>query len=133
VKGARRFPRGTSPRAVLSASEGRFDLTNTTRPRPRSVRLAVDTHVIRGRDGALRHAIAEFDLTAEVVLALCAEVDRLFRLLIEERLRYANLLAAALATFGAARDGEGDPLGYLRDELADATHGLREALGEWPQ
>lgn len=95
------------------------------------MRLAVDTHVIRGRDAALRQAITEFDLTAEVVLALCAEVDRLFMLLIEERLRYANLLAAALAALGANRDEEDDPLAYLRDELAETSHGLAVSLPEW--
>ena len=102
-------------------------LTNTTRPRPRTVRLAVDTDVIRQRDAALRQAIAEFDLSAEVVLALCAEVDRMLRLLMDERRRYADLLAAARAALGAARDREDDPLGYLRDELAD----LPNELGEW--
>lgn len=111
------------PRIVLSASEGRLDLTNTTRPRPRTVRLAVDTNAIRQRDGALRRAIAEFDLNAEVVLALCAETDRIFRLLMEERRRYADLLAAARAALGASRDQEDDPLSYLRDELADQPHG----------
>jgi hypothetical protein len=35
------------------------------------------------------------------------------------RLDRANLLAAIRATLAAARDGEADPLTYLRDELAD--------------
>ena len=48
---------------------------------------------------------------------LCSEVDRLFALLMDERLRYADLLAAARATLGATREGEADPLAYLRDEL----------------
>ncbi|HEY2262131.1 MAG TPA: hypothetical protein VGI96_05840 [Streptosporangiaceae bacterium] len=35
------------------------------------------------------------------------------------RLDRANLLAAIRATLAADRDGETDPLAYLRDELAD--------------
>lgn len=34
------------------------------------------------------------------------------------RLNRANLAAAALATLDAERDGEPDPLSYLRDELS---------------
>jgi hypothetical protein len=48
---------------------------------------------------------------------LCDEVDRLFLLLKDERRRYADLLAAVRAALGAAREGEADPLAYLRDEL----------------
>ena len=36
--------------------------------------------------------------------------------------RYANLLAAARATLSAERDGESDPLWYLRDELRATGH-----------
>lgn len=45
------------------------------------------------------------------------EVTRLRRSLAAVRLRYADLLAAARATMAADRDGEPDPLEYLRDEL----------------
>jgi hypothetical protein len=50
--------------------------------------------------------------------ALTAEVTRLRALISEERLDRANLAAAALATIGAHRDGDTDPLSYLRDELS---------------
>jgi hypothetical protein len=50
--------------------------------------------------------------------ALTAEITRLRALIAEERLDRANLAAAALATIGAHRDGEPDPLSYLRDELS---------------
>ena len=53
--------------------------------------------------------------------ALRTEIDRLRSLLALARVRYANLLAAARATLAADRDGEADPLFYLRDELA--AHG----------
>lgn len=49
--------------------------------------------------------------------APCDEVDRLARLLAAIRLRYQNLVAAALACLAAEADGEHDPLYYLRDEL----------------
>jgi hypothetical protein len=50
---------------------------------------------------------------------LVAEVVRLRADLAAVRLDRANLLAAIRATLAAHRDGETDPLGYLRDELAD--------------
>lgn len=56
--------------------------------------------------------------------ALYAEIERLSRTLATVRMEYANLLAAARATFGADRDGEANPLDYLADELS--------ALGQLP-
>jgi hypothetical protein len=39
----------------------------------------------------------------------------------EKRMESANRLAAIRAALGAAADNETDPLGYLRDQLADET------------
>ena len=50
---------------------------------------------------------------------LIAEVVRQRADLAAVRLDRANLLAAIRAALAADRDGETDPLGYLRDELAD--------------
>lgn len=50
---------------------------------------------------------------------LIAEVGRQRTDLAAVRLDRANLLAAIRATLAADHDGETDPLGYLRDELAD--------------
>lgn len=52
---------------------------------------------------------------------LIAEVARQRADLAAVRLDRANLLAAIRATLAADRDGETNPLGYLRDELADRT------------
>ncbi len=52
------------------------------------------------------------------VPVLLAEVHRGRSLLALVRAEYADLLAAARATLAADRDGETDPLYYLRDELA---------------
>jgi hypothetical protein len=49
---------------------------------------------------------------------LVAEVARLRGALDTARLDRANLAAAALATISAHREGEDDPLSYLRDELS---------------
>jgi hypothetical protein len=57
--------------------------------------------------------------------ALTAEISRLRAHLADERLDRANLAAAALATVSAHRDGEADPLSYLRDELAAQGHHLQ--------
>ena len=52
---------------------------------------------------------------------LLAEIRRLRDLHALTRVRYANLLAAARATLAADRDGEAEPLFYVRDELT--AHG----------
>lgn len=55
------------------------------------------------------------------VPVLLAEIHRGRSLLALTRVQYADLLAAARATLAADRDGEADPLYYVRDELA--AHG----------
>ena len=57
--------------------------------------------------------------------ALTAEISRLRAQVADERLDWANLAAAALASISAHRDGEPDPLSYLRDELAAQGHQLQ--------
>ena len=57
---------------------------------------------------------------------LAAEVTRLSAELAVARLWHANALAAMRATIGAQRDGEPDPLYYIRDELS-APQNLYEA------
>jgi hypothetical protein len=57
---------------------------------------------------------------------LVTEITRLHSALVRERLTSANLRAAIGAALGAESDGENDPLGYLRDEIAGypgAAHG----------
>jgi hypothetical protein len=58
----------------------------------------------------LWHAVADTPV-------LLAELSRLRSLLALVRAMHANLLAAARATIAATRDGEADPMYYLRDEL----------------
>jgi hypothetical protein len=57
---------------------------------------------------------------------LATEVARLANELAAARLGHANALAAMRAAIGAQRDGEPDPLYYLRDEL-DAAQNASEA------
>jgi hypothetical protein len=57
---------------------------------------------------------------------LATEVTRLRGELAAVRLWHANALAAMRATIGAHRDGEPDPLYYIRDELS-AAQNLPEA------
>jgi hypothetical protein len=49
---------------------------------------------------------------------LVTEITLLHSALVQERLTSANLRAAIRAAIGAESDGEADPLGYLRDEIA---------------
>ncbi len=59
---------------------------------------------------------------------LATAVTRLSAELAAARLWHANALAAMHATIGAQRDGERDPLYYLRDEL-NAPHNLSGTRG----
>jgi len=91
----------------------------------------VDLQEAATRNRTARHIVAGF-LTAAPTLAeiwrqleaaladtpaLSAEITRLRAELAGTRLDRANLLAAARAVITAHRDGESDPLSYLRDEL----------------
>ena len=62
--------------------------------------------------------------------AALADLGRVRAELQAVRLDRANLLAAIRATLAADAEGEGDPLGYLRDELdtAGAPTGTRRQL-----
>jgi hypothetical protein len=74
---------------------------------------------------AAEHPARIWDLVTAALAdtpALTAEVMKLRAQLAEERLDRANLAAAALATISAHRDGEPDPLSYLRDELTGQGH-----------
>lgn len=62
------------------------------------------------------------DALADVPV-LTAEITRLHAELRRVRLDWANLAAAARATLTACRDGDPDPLAFLRDELP--AQGLR--------
>jgi hypothetical protein len=57
------------------------------------------------------------------IARLLMQVNRLYIALGQERIRSANLEAAIRAALGAESDGEADPLGYLRDEIAGNSGG----------
>ena len=59
---------------------------------------------------------------------LATEVTRLSAELAAARLWHTNALAAMRATIGAQRDGEPDPLYYIRDELS-APQNVSRARG----
>ena len=63
---------------------------------------------------------------------LATEVTRLSAELAAARLWHANALAAMRATIGAQRDGEPDPLYYIRDELNAPQNlsGTRGGVGD---
>lgn len=77
-------------------------------------------HIIAGFATAtptLTEAWRHVEAALEDTPALAREIRRLRTELARTRLGNANLAAAALATFAALREGEADPLMYLRDEL----------------
>ncbi|HEY6314285.1 MAG TPA: hypothetical protein VIY52_26295 [Streptosporangiaceae bacterium] len=61
------------------------------------------------------------------IARLLDQVSQLYDALGKERLRSANLEAAIRAALGAYHDGEADPLGYLRDEIAGIAGGAHGA------
>jgi hypothetical protein len=68
----------------------------------------------------LRARVAAAIATAlDAIPGLCQEVQHLRVTLNLASLDHANLIAAARSTLVAERDGEPDPLWYLRDELAE--------------
>ena len=100
-----------------------------------------DLREISTRNQHARHIIAGFSLTLPALtdvwrfldqaftdtLALVAEIIRQRAEIAAIRLDRANLLAAIRVTLAAHRDGERDPLAYLRYELPDLpdTRGRR--------
>ena len=105
-------------------------MTNPARHDP----LDLQDSAIRNRNA--RHIVTGFSRalptmteTWRYLSAALADTSRLIAEVVGQRadlaavrLDRANLLAAIRATLAADRDGETDPLAYLRDELAD-----------WPQ
>jgi hypothetical protein len=63
-------------------------------------------------------AYAALWAAAADIPVLLAEIGRLESLLTLARVRHADLTAVARAAVAAERDGENDPLWYIRDELA---------------
>jgi hypothetical protein len=55
----------------------------------------------------------------DAIPGLCQEIQHLRALIAVASIDHANLVAAARSTLLAERDGEPDPLWYLRDELAE--------------
>lgn len=100
-----------------SPSEGSPTLTNNHAPEPRPHRPQprVDLAAVIARFRAITDGANDLRaaLTASVIdiPALVSEIEAMRR-------QYADLLAAARATLAADRDGETDPLYYLRDETA---------------
>jgi hypothetical protein len=76
---------------------------------------------------------AQIDHSLSDVSVLTSEITRLQSELQVGRLGRANLAAAGRATLAADRDGELDPLSYLRDELtAQGFIPSGQAIGDHP-
>ena len=86
-------------------------------PRPTIDQEAIVTHL-----HAARHRLTPVAIWTAIadIPVMLAEIQRLYSLLSRARWDFADLLAAARATLDADRDGEADPLAYLRDEVS--TH-----------
>lgn len=92
----------------------------------------IDLQEVYARNGMARDIIAGFsaemptlatvwsylDIALADTLALATQITMLAAELAEARLGRANLAAAARAALAAHREGESDPLVYLRDELS---------------
>jgi hypothetical protein len=80
----------------------------------------IDLATVRAhhRDAETTRTLAALWTAAADIPVLLAEVGRLHSLLVLARVRHADLTAAARAVVAAERDGENDPLWYIRDELA---------------
>ena len=93
---------------------------NQTRRMPR---LHIDTaeilaHTAHARAAACRDCDPDAAILIGDIARLLADIAWLCRSLMQARRKAANLEAAIRAAVSAQEDGEHDPIGYLRDELA---------------
>lgn len=79
----------------------------------------VDVRTVREhfRAADMTHNFDALWIAVADIPILLAEIDRVNSLLRLARILHANLAAAGYATIAADRDGEDDPLWYIRDEL----------------
>jgi hypothetical protein len=101
-------------------------MNNTTGSARHQPRLHINTteiltHIAEARAASCTGCGATA-LIADIA-RLLAEVTWLYRSLISTRRRAANLEAAIRAALSADRDGESDPLAYLRDQLGEEDAG----------
>jgi hypothetical protein len=96
----------------------------TSAPGSRSVQLQINLAVVQGHyDDAIRlhfrsrGRAAQYTAIQDIPFLL-NEIERLYTLLSETRIRHANLRAAALTTMCAYDAHEIDPMCYLRAELS---------------
>jgi hypothetical protein len=82
--------------------------------------ILIDLGTVRKHHRAAERtrAYAVLWTAAADIPVLLAEIGRLESLLTLARVRQADLTGAVRATIAAERDGEDDPLWYVRDELA---------------
>jgi MoxR-like ATPase len=85
-------------------------------PRPTVDQEAITAHLHAAQDR--RTPVAIWTALGDIPVML-GEIQRLAALLSRTRWDFADLLAAARATLDADRDGEPDPLAYLRDQVAE--------------
>lgn len=104
-------------------------MAHQTDPTPHIPHLHIDTASIAARLTILAEAghcprcgLSLFEVVADSA-DLLVEVARLYAALLATRRESANRLAAILATLRAESDDEADPLGFLRDELAESPGG----------
>ena len=96
-------------------------------PRPHIPILGVDIDAIQARYWAIHSTRTSAEFRAALVASvvdvpiLVSEVEKLWARLVQTRRRYADLLAGVRATLAADRDGESDPLWYVRDEFGAQT------------
>ncbi|GAA4232572.1 hypothetical protein GCM10022254_32800 [Actinomadura meridiana] len=93
----------------------KIDLQEAIRRSRTARRIIANTWPDESLPTILRRAL---DTALDAVPALAEEIERLSTELRDTRIRRANLAAAARASLSAQRDGERDPLSYLRDELS---------------
>jgi hypothetical protein len=85
-----------------------------------NTRASTAQHIVTGFSRAMPNLA---DLWQQIIHSLSdvpiltTEITRLLTELLDTRMERANLAAAGRATIAAYRDGERDPLSYLRDEL----------------
>jgi hypothetical protein len=92
---------------------------NSTRhtPQLRISTTEIRNHISTAQSTACDNCGAHAAILTGDIALLLGEITRLHQSLTRARRQAANYEAAIRAAIGAQKDGEHDPIGYLRDEL----------------
>jgi alkylhydroperoxidase family enzyme len=92
-------------------------------PKTRTDISKISAHVTAANRTRCERCASNISRLTGDIADLLAEIADVYNTLADTRMEAANLRAAMQATLSADREGEDDPLAYLRYELGDNAEG----------